>query len=65
MASEKIKSKFVLKEGWDKRKIEGRCMKCGRRNHWARDCKVPSSVKTPLSLVNANHEPIQKQRKFN
>ena len=33
--SEKKKGEFVLKEVWDKRKIEGRCMKCGRSNHQA------------------------------
>ena len=40
-ASEKKKGEFVSKEVWDKRKIEGRCMKCGRSNHQARDCKAP------------------------
>ena len=40
--NEKKKSEFVPKEVWDKRKIEGRCMKCGRSNHQARDCKAPS-----------------------
>ena len=62
--SEKKKSKFVPKKVWDKRKIEGRCMKCGRSNHQARDCKAPSQAKTPLSLGSANQEPVQKKRKF-
>ena len=34
-ASEKKKGEFVPKEVWDKQKIEGRCMKCGRSNHQA------------------------------
>ena len=33
--SEKKKGEFVPNEVWDKRKIEGRCMKCGRSNHQA------------------------------
>ena len=40
--SEKKKGEFVPEEVWDKLKIEGRCMKCGRSNHQARDCKAPS-----------------------
>ena len=62
---EKKKGEFVPKEVWDKRKIEGRCMKCGRSNHQARDCKAPSQAKTPPSVGNANWEPVQKKRKFN
>ena len=63
--SEKKKREFVPKEVWDKRKIEGRCMKCGRSNHQARDCKAPLRAKTHPSLDNANQEPVQKKRKFN
>ena len=62
--SEQKKDEFVPKEVWDKRKIEGRCMKCGRSNHQAQDCKAPSRAKTPPSLGSANQEPIQKKRKF-
>ena len=62
--SEKKKGEFVLKEVWDKWKIEGRCIKCGRSNHQAQDCKAPSRAKTPPSLGNANQEPVQKKRKF-
>ena len=62
--SEKKKCEFVPKEVWDKRKIEGRCMKCGRSNHQAQDCKAPSQAKTPPSFVNANQEPVQKKRKL-
>ena len=40
--SEKKKDEFVPKEVWDKRKIEGRCMKCERSNHQTWDCKAPS-----------------------
>ena len=64
MGSEKKNGDFVLKEVWDKRKIEGRCMKCGRSNHQARDCKALSGAKTPMPLGNANQEPVQKKRKF-
>ena len=64
LGSEKKKGEFVTKEVWDKRKIEGRCMKCGRSNHQARDCKAPSLAKTPSSLSNANQELVQKERKF-
>ena len=64
MGSEKKKGEFVTKEVWDKRKIEGRCMKCGRSNHQARDWKAPSQAKTPPPLDNANQEPVQKKRKF-
>ena len=56
--SEKKKGEFVPKEVWDKRKIEGRCMKCRRSNHQARDCKAPSRAKTLPSLVSANQEPV-------
>ena len=62
--SEKKKGEFVLKEVWDKRKIEGMCMKCGRSNHQARDCKAPARAKTPPSIGNANRELVQKKRKF-
>ena len=62
--SEKKKGDVVRTEVWNKRKIEGRCMKCGRSNHQARDCKAPSRAKTPPSLGNANQEPVQKKRKF-
>ena len=31
--SEKNKEEFVPKEVWEKRKEEGRCMKCGRSKH--------------------------------
>ena len=62
--NEKKKGEFVSKEVWDKRKIEGRCMKCGRSNHQTRDCKAPSQAKTPPSLRSANQEPVQKKRKF-
>ena len=62
--SEKKKGEFVTKEVWDKRKIEVRCMKCGRSNHQARDCKAASRAKTPTSLDSANQEPVQKKRKF-
>ena len=63
--SEKKKGEFVTKEVWDKRKIERRCMKCGRSNHQARDCKAPSRAKTPPSSDNVNQEAVQKNRKFN
>ena len=33
--SEKKKGEFVPKEVWDKRKEEGKCMKCRRSNHQA------------------------------
>ena len=62
--SEKKKGEIVPKEVWVKRKIEGRCMKCGRSNHQARDYKAPSGAKTRSSFANANQEPVQKKRKF-
>ena len=62
--SEKKKGEFVLKEVCDKRKMEERCIKCGRSNHQARDCKAPSRAKTSPPLGNANQEPVQKKRKF-
>ena len=62
--NEKKKGKFVPKEVWDKQKEEGRCVKCGRSNHQARDCKALSRAKTPPSFRNANQEPVQKKRKF-
>ena len=62
--SEKKKGKVVLKEVWDKQKEKGRCIKYGRSNHQARDCKALSRAKTPLSFGNANQEPVQKKRKF-
>ena len=62
--SEKKKGDFVPKEVWDKRKIEGRCMKCGRSNHQARDCKAASQAKTPPPVGNANWEPVQKRGQF-
>ena len=62
--SEKKKSEFVPKEVWNKRKVEGRCMKCGRSHHQVQDCKALSRAKTPMLLGNANQEPVQKKRKF-
>ena len=62
--SEKKKGEFVPKEVCDKRKVEGRCMKCGRSNHQAQDCKAPAQANTPPSIGNANREPVQKKRKF-
>ena len=62
--SEKKKGEFVLKEVWDKWKEEGRCMKCGRSNHQARDCKALSRAILPPSFGNANQEPVQKKKKF-
>ena len=64
LGSKKKKGEFVPKEVWAKRKIEGRCMKCGSSNHQARDCKLPSQAKTPPSCDNTKHEPVQKKRKF-
>ena len=63
--SEKKNGEFVPGEVWDKWKEEGRCMKYGRSNHQARDCKVLSRAKTPSPFSNANQEPVQKKRKFN
>ena len=63
--SEKKKFEFVPKEVWDKRTIEGRCMKCRRSNHQSRDYKAPSRAKTSTYLGNANQEPVQKKRRFN
>ena len=62
---EKKKCEFVLKEVWDKRKIEERCIKCGRSNHQARDCKASLRAKTSAFSGNTNQEPVQKKRKFN
>ena len=64
LGSEKKKGEFVTKEVWEKRKEEGRCMKCGRNNHQARDCKALSRAKTPLPFGIAKQEPVQKKRKF-
>ena len=62
--SEKKKVEFVLKDVWEQRKEEGRCMKCGSSNHEARDCKALSRAKTPPSFGNANQAPVQKKRKL-
>ena len=62
--SEKKKGEFVPEEVWDKLKVEGRCMKCGRSNHQARDCKTLLRAKTPLFSSNTNQKPVQKKRKF-
>ena len=62
--SDKKKGEFVLKDVWGKRKEDGRCMKYGRSNHQALDCKALSRAKTPSSFANANQEPVQKKRKF-
>ena len=62
--SEKKKGEFVPKDVWDKRKEEGRCMKCGRSNYQARDGNALSREKTPPSFGNANQEAVQKERKF-
>ena len=63
-SEKKKKGELVRKEVCDKRKEEGRCMKCGRSNHQAQDCKALSRAKTPPSFGNANQEPVQKKRKF-
>ena len=65
MNSEKKKGEFVPKEVWDKRKVEGRCIKYGRSNHQARDCKDLLKAKTTPFPDSANREPVQKKRKFN
>ena len=62
--SAKKTSEFVTKEVWDKQKIEGRCMKCGRSHHQVQDCKALSRAKTPMLLGNANQEPVQNKRRF-
>lgn len=48
------KGKFVVKEAWDKQKVEGRCVKCGRINYQARDGKPTSRAKTLPSASNAH-----------
>ena len=65
VGSERKKGELVAKEIWDKEKVERRCMKCGRRNHPAQDCKAPSRAKTPLVSNNTNQEPVQEKWKFN
>ena len=62
--SEKKKGEVVQKVVWDKLKEGGRCMKCGRSNHLAWDCKALSGAKTDPSCSNANQEPVPKKRKF-
>ena len=59
--SEKQKREFVSKEVQDKWKIEGRCMKCRRRNHQAWDYKAASRVKTTPFFTNANQKPVRKE----
>ena len=51
--TEKKKGEFGPQDVRDKRKEEGRCMKCGRSNHQARDCKALSGAKTLPSFGNA------------
>ena len=63
--SERKKGEFVHKEVWNKRKQEGRCIKCGRSNHQARDCEALLRAKTRPCYGNANREPVQKKWKFN
>ena len=62
--NEKKKAEWVPKEVWDKCKLEGRCMKHGRSNHLARDCKTLLRAKTSPFSNNANQEPVQKKRKL-
>ena len=62
--SEKKKCEFVTKEVWDKRKVEEGCMKYGRSNHQAWDCKAPLRAKIPLFSGNTNQKPVQKKKKF-
>ena len=62
--SEKKKREYVSKEVQDKRKIEGRCIKCRGNNHQSTDWKVLSRAKTSLFPGNANQELVQKKRKF-
>ena len=52
--NEKKKGEFAPKEVCDKRKEDGRCMKCRRSNHQAQDCKALSKPKTPPFFGNAN-----------
>ena len=65
LGSEEKKEEFVPKEAYNKRKIEGKDMKCKRSNHLVRNCKVPSVAKIPLFYSNANQEPVWKKRRFN
>ena len=44
---EKKKGEFVPKETWEKRKREGRCMRCGRSNHLIADCEFSPRATTP------------------
>ena len=52
--SEKKKGEFVLKEVWDKRKEEGRCMKCGRNNHLAVTGVLCTRIKTRSCETNCD-----------
>ena len=45
--------------------MEGRCIKCGRHYHLARDYKVKSIAETYPCNSNANQEPVQNQIRFN
>ena len=64
LGSEKKKDEFVTKEVWNKRKIEGRCMKCRRSNYQAQDYKAPLRAKTLPFPDDVKKEPVQKKRKF-
>ena len=62
--SKKKMGQFVPKEVWNKQKMDGRYMKCGRSNYQARDCEALLTAKTHPLLNNTNQEPIQGKRKF-
>ena len=64
LGSKKKKMEFVPLQLWDKQKVEGRCMKCGKSNHQAQKCKASSRAKTPLFLVYTKQEPVEKKSRF-
>ena len=64
LGSKNRKRKSVPKYVWNKCKLKGTYMKCGRSNHKAQGCQDPSRATTPLCCSKAQQEPLEKKRMF-
>ena len=62
--NKKKNDEFLSNEVWDKQNILGKCTRCGRSIHQARDWKALQEAKTHAFPTNGNQEPLQNSKKF-